>query len=91
MKRLLIVMVTVLCLAAAAATAVHAMRVPGKRAGDPDEVQSAKRHDEPAAVTRPADSQGLLTQRRACLIERVRGMRRHIKVRFPGREFFLEK
>jgi hypothetical protein len=91
MKRLLIVIVTIVFLVGAAATAAHARRVPSRRDGDPDEVQSAKQNEELSAGSRPTFSQGRLTQRRMHAPARARRTRLHIKVRFPGKGFFLEK
>jgi hypothetical protein len=91
MKRFLIVIVAAVCLVSAAATAARATRVPSRRDGDADEVQSVKRHEEPALSSRLTSSQGRPTQRRLYEIERVRRRRAYIKVSLPGREFFLEK
>jgi hypothetical protein len=91
MKRLLIVVVTIVFLVVAAATAVHARRVPSRRDGDPDEVQSAKQHEELTTSSRLKTSQGRLAQETSQSIDGRRARRRYIKVRFPGREFFLEK
>ncbi len=91
MKRILIVIVTIVFLVGAAATAVHARRVPCKRDGDPDEVQTVKRHDELQASLRLDCSQGRLAERTLRRTGRPREKRFHIRVRFPGRKFFLEK
>jgi uncharacterized protein YxeA len=91
MKRLLIVIVTIVFLVVAAATAAHARRVPSRRDGDPDEVQSAKRHEELSESSRLKTSQGRLARENEQTTGSRRARRRLIKVRFPGREFFLEK
>lgn len=91
MKRLLIVIVTVVFLVVAASKAAHALRVPSTRDGDPDEVQYVKRHEEPTAGSKLKCSQGRLTEERIHRTQKVRPKRNHIKVRFPGRGFFLEK
>ena len=75
----------------AAATAAHARRVPSRRDGDPDEVQSAKRHDEPSVGSGHKTFQGRLAQKLGQRTDDRRAKRRHIKVRFPGGEVFLEK
>jgi hypothetical protein len=91
MKRLLIVIVTIVFLVVAAATAARARRVPSRRDGDPDEVQSAKQHEELNVGSRLKTSQGRLAQKIGQGSGSRRKKRRHIVVRFPGREFFLEK
>lgn len=91
MKRLLIVVVTIVFLVVAAATGAQARRVPSRRAGDPDEVQSAKQHEEPAMGSRLKTSQGRLALKLGQRTDNRRAVRLNIKVRFPGREFFLEK
>jgi opacity protein-like surface antigen len=91
MKKFLIVIVTIVFLVGAAATAARAKRVPSTRDGDPDEVQSVKRLDEPTMGSGLSGSQGRLTQRRLHKTGGGRAKRLHIEVRFPGRRFFLEK
>jgi hypothetical protein len=91
MKRFLIVIVTIVFLVVAASTGAQARRVPSKRAGDPDEVQSAKRHDEPSVGSGLKTSQGRLASKLGQKTYDRRAVRRNITVRFPGREFFLEK
>ena len=91
MKRFLIVIVTVVCLVLAAATAACALRVPSTRDGDPDEVQHAKRHDEPSTGSRLILSQGRLTEKGLHRSEKARVRRPRVNVRFPGKKFFLEK
>jgi len=91
MKSFLIVIVTIVFLVVAVATAAQAKRVPSTRDGDPDEVQYVKRHDEPSASSRLKCSQGQLTQRRLHRTQKRRAKRVYIEVRFPGRGFFLEK
>jgi hypothetical protein len=91
MKRFLIVIAAAVCLVSTAATPARAARIPSKRDGDADEVQSAKRHEEPATGSRLTSSQGRPTQKRLQETETARNRQAHIKVSFPGREFFLEK
>ncbi|MGD9141513.1 MAG: hypothetical protein PVJ42_08230 [bacterium] len=91
MKKFLIVIVTIVFLVIAAGTGAQARRVPSKRAGDPDEVQSAKQHDEPGMGSRLKTSQGRLALKLGQRTDNRRAKRLNIKVRFPGREFFLEK
>jgi hypothetical protein len=94
MKRLLIVTVAIVCLVGAAASGVYARRIPVRPSGDADEVQCAKRHEElaePQEGSGPTSFQGQLTPRRSSRAGGPRPRRLHIQVRFPGREFFLEK
>jgi hypothetical protein len=91
MKRLLIIILFTAFFGATAATAAYAVRVPGKRDGDPDEVQSVKRNDEPSAVSTSPRSQGRLTQKGSRPAGKERAGRTSVQVRFPGRGFFLEK
>jgi hypothetical protein len=91
MKKLPIVIATIMFLMAMAAPAGHAMRVPSRRDGDPDEVQSVKRLDEPTSGTRLTNSQGRLAKNNTSENNPALKLRRCIEVRFPGREFFLEK
>ncbi len=91
MKRVLIVIVTIVSLVGTAVTAAHARRVPTRPDGDPDEVQSVKRHEEVSTGSRLACSQGRPARRPLQRTCSGRRRRLHIEVGFPGREFFLEK
>jgi len=88
MKRLLIVITAFVLLVAAAPSPVHARRVPVRRDGDPDDVQSVKRLDECGETSELRRSQGLPARGKPSVAGHIR---RRIEVRFPRREFFLEK
>jgi hypothetical protein len=91
MMRFLIVIATAVCLVSVAATPASAARIPSRRDGDADEVQSAKRHEEPATGSRRKGSQERPTQKRLLETERACKVRTHIEISLSGREFFLEK